>query len=122
MRRALGTQLKWPESVLRQFVDVLIAQHAEVVTVELALRWTFLPVGLQPASYARRLGIVRGFASWLQASDPRTEVPPLHLLPAPHRRPTPYIYSQEEILALMGAARQLDDGGLRSATFETASW
>ncbi len=119
MRRALGTQLKWPESVLRQFVDVLIAQHAEVVTVELALRWTFLPVGLQPASYARRLGIVRGFASWLQASDPRTEVPPLHLLPAPHRRPTPDIYSQEEILALMGAARQLDDGGLRSATFET---
>lgn len=119
LRRALGTQLKWPESVLRQFVDFLIAQHTEVVTISLALRWTFLPVGLQPATYARRLGIVRGFAGWLQASDPRTEVPPLHLLPAPHRRPTPYIYRHEEILALMGEAHQLDDGGFRGATFET---
>lgn len=118
LRRALGTQLKWPESALRQFVDFLSAQHTEVVTIALALRWTFLPVGLQPATYARRLGIVRGFAGWLQASDPRTEVPPLHLLPAPHRRPTPYIYRHEEILALMGEAHQLD-GGLRGATFET---
>lgn len=119
MRRALGTQLKWPESVLRQFVDYLIAQHAEVVTIALALRWACLPVGLQPATYARRLGLVRGFAGWLQASEPRTEVPPLHLLPAPHRRPTPYIYRHEEVLALMGAARQLDGGVLQGATFET---
>jgi integrase len=119
IRRALGTQLKWPESGLRQFVDFLIAEQTDVVTIALALRWACLPGGLQPATYARRLGIVRGFASWLWASDPRTEVPPQHLLPTPHRRPTPYIYRPEEVLALMGAARQLNAGLLQGATFET---
>ena len=92
-RRALGTQLKWPESCLHQFVDFVIAQGTDVVTTALALRWTFRPVGLQPATYARRLGLVRAFACWLHASDPRTEIPPLRLLPAPHRRPTPHICS-----------------------------
>ncbi|MGD8275931.1 MAG: tyrosine-type recombinase/integrase [Thiohalocapsa sp.] len=118
-RRALGTQLKWPESCLRQFVDFLIAQDTDVVTIALALRWTFRPVGLQPATYARRLGLVRAFARWLLASDPRTEIPPPRLLPAPHRRPTPHIYSHAEILALMGAARELHGGGLPGVTFAT---
>ncbi|WP_420844276.1 tyrosine-type recombinase/integrase [Lamprobacter modestohalophilus] len=62
---------------------------------------------------------MRGFASWLRASDPRTEIPPRHLLPTPHRRPTPYIYRPEEVSALMGAARQLNGGLLQGATFET---
>jgi hypothetical protein len=70
-RRALGTQLKWPESCLRQFVDLLIAQRTDVVTTALALRWTFQPVGLQPATYARRLGIVRAFACWLHRTTRR---------------------------------------------------
>jgi len=104
MRRALCTQLKWPESCLRQFVDFLIAQDTDVVTTALALRWPFQPVGLQPATYARRLGIVRAFACWLQASDPHTEIPPPRLVPAPQRRPTPHIYSHTEVLALMTAA------------------
>jgi len=118
-RRALGTQLKWPESCLRQFVDFLIAQDTDVVTTALALQWTFQPGGLQPATYARRLGIVRAFACWLQASDPRTEIPPPRLVPAPHRRPTPHIYSHAEVLALMAAAGQLNGGELQGATFAT---
>jgi site-specific recombinase XerD len=118
-RRALGTQLKWPESCLRQFVDFLIAQDTDRVTIALALRWTFQPVGLQPATYARRLGIVRAFACWLQASDPRTEIPPLRLVPAPHRRPTPHIYSHTEVLALMAATSEVLGNELQGATFAT---
>ncbi|NCC41684.1 MAG: integrase [Gammaproteobacteria bacterium] len=119
-RRALGTQLKWPESALRQFVDFMIARGADVVTTALALSWTFQSVALQPGTYARRLEIVRAFARWLQATDPRTEVPPPRLLPASHRRPTPHIYAKAEIAALMSAANQLDPaGGLRGATFKT---
>ncbi len=120
MRRALGTQLKWPESLLHQFVAFLLAQGADVVTTALALRWTLQRVGLQPATYARRLAIVRAFACWLQATEPRTEIPPPRLLPAPHRRPTPHIYRDDEIVALMEAASQLNRGcGLRGATFNT---
>jgi hypothetical protein len=31
-RRALGPQLKWPESALRQFVDFITARDAHVIT------------------------------------------------------------------------------------------
>ena len=71
-RRALGTQLGWPESSLRRFVDFLESQGAEFVTTELALRWATQSVGVQRATLARRLGIVRGFATFLWTTDART--------------------------------------------------
>ena len=61
---------------------------------------------------------VRGFARYLHALDPATEIPPLDLLPARKHRPIPYIYSDDEITALMNAARQLRPR-LRAATSET---
>jgi site-specific recombinase XerD len=119
-RRALGTQLKWPESSLRKFVDFVEAEGAEFLTTDLAVRWACQAVGVQRATHARRLGIVRAFAVWLQATDPRTQVPPQGLLPARHHRPAPHIYSDGEIANLMVAASQLRSvSGLRGATFKT---
>jgi hypothetical protein len=85
-RRALGTQLMWPESSLRNFVDFVEAEGAEFLTTELAVRWVFKSVDVQRATHARRLAIVRAFAVWLQATDARTQVPPRRLLPAQYRR------------------------------------
>jgi site-specific recombinase XerD len=117
-RRALGTQLAWPESALRNFVDFLEAEGAEFVTTGLAVRWALRSVGVQPATHARRLAIVRGFAAWLQPVDTRTQVPPQRLLPAKQRRPAPYIYSESQIAELMLAASQLHSAsGVRGATF-----
>lgn len=119
-RRALGTQLKWPESSLRRFVDFLEAEGEEFVTINAAVRWAIQPTDVQRATHARRLGIVRGFAVWLQATDPRTQVPPHRLLPARTRRPLPHIYSDREIAALMAAAGKLHSrSGLRRSTFQT---
>jgi integrase len=119
-RRALGTQLKWPESSLRKFVDFVESNGAKYVTTELALRWALQPVNVQRATHAGRLRIVRGFAAWLQALDKRTQVPPQRLLPARCRRPIPHIYSNSELSALMTAAGQLRSRSrLRSATFKT---
>ncbi len=92
-RRALGTQLAWPASSLRHFVDFMEAEAADFVTTEIAVRWAVQSVGVQRATHARRLGIVRGFATWLQATDPRTQIPPPRILPARQRRPIPHIYS-----------------------------
>lgn len=117
-RRALGTQLAWPESSLRNFVQFVEAEGAAFVTTELALRWALRSVGVQRATHARRLGIVRAFAAWLQAADARTQVPAPRLLPAKQRRPAPHIYSEKQITELMGAARTLrSKSGLRGATF-----
>ncbi len=119
-RRALGTQLTWPESSLRLFVDVIEDEGAEFVTTELAVRWALEPEGVQQATHARRLAIVRAFAIWLHATDPRTQIPPKGLFPARNRRPVPHIYSDVEITNLMTAAGQLrSKSGLRGATFQT---
>ncbi len=119
-RRALGTQLGWPESSLRRFVDFVEAEGAESVTTGLAVRWAVKPLGVQRATHARRLGIVRGFAAWLQATDPMTQVPPQRLLPGGQRRPVPHIYSDREIADLLAASGRLPSAsGLRRATFRT---
>jgi integrase len=119
-RRALGTQLRWPESSLRNFVDFVEAESAEFLTTELALRWTFKPMGVQRATYAGRLAIVRAFAAWLQAMDARTQIPPRGILPTRQCRPVPHIYTDTEIADLMAAAGKLRSrSGLRSATFRT---
>jgi len=117
-RRALGTQLKWPASSLRRFVDFVEAQGADFVTTGLALRWATQPVGVQRATHAGRLRIVRGFATWLQAKDRRTQVPPQRLLPPQKCRPVPYIYTNEEITELIAATAWLRSPSRRS-TFKT---
>jgi integrase len=119
-RRALGTKLAWPESSLRRFVDFTEAEGEEFVTTEIAVRWATQPAGVQRATHARRLGIVRGFAVWLQATDSRTQVPPHGVVPARRRRPLPHIYSDHEMADLMSAAGRLRSAaGLRRATFQT---
>ncbi len=120
MRRALGTQLRWPESSLRRFVDFVIAQGAEFVTTDLAVHWAVSPIGVRRATHAGRLEIVRGFAAWLQLIDARTQVPPHGLIPKRQRRPIPHIYSDLEIASLLAATSQIGRAsGLRSATFKT---
>lgn len=119
-RRALGTQLRWPESSLRKFVDFVENEGADFVTTELAVRWAVLPVSVQRATHAGRLTLARGFAVWLQATDRRTQVPPQRLLPAQHRRPAPHIYGNREVADLIAAVGQLRSGsGLRGATVKT---
>jgi integrase len=64
--------------------------------------------------------MVRRFASWLSASDPRTEIPPVGILPHRYRRKTPHIYTDTEIKRLLRQAQQLPSSkGLRASTFTT---
>jgi integrase len=119
-RRALGSKFHEPAQALQHFVNFLENQGAEFVTWNLALRWAKEPAGAQPATWARRLCAVRGFAGWLNATDARNEIPPKALLGTRHRRPTPYIYTDQEIEALMAAAGNLrSKTGLRALTHST---
>lgn len=120
VRRGLGTQLRLPAVALRHFVDFLDREGADVVTTELALRWAQQPLRCLPATWAERLGVVRRFAAWRSATDPRTEVPPRRLLPHRRRRKAPYIYSDEQIEQLMAEATRLPSpAGLRALTYTT---
>jgi integrase len=104
--------------VLPQFVTYLEAAGASTISVDLAIAWAGLPVGVQPISLAHRLGAIRGFARYLATIDPATEVPPCGIWPSVARRPTPFLWSDTEIRALLAATRGLNPP-LRAATYET---
>jgi len=120
LRRGLGFDLLRTEGLLRKFVTFADEQGARSVTIELALRWAKLAPRVQQAECATRLRVVRQLAEYLSTTDPRTEVPPVDLLPGKYRRRPPYIYSDDEVLRLMQAAEKLSSPtGLRAWTYAT---
>ncbi len=120
LRRALGTKLQEPARTLGHFVKFLEQERAEFITSELALRWAMEPKGVQRATWARRLGMVRRFAAWFSTIDVRTEVPPHRLLTPRRRRNKPHIFTEQEIGRLMAeAARLASPTGLRALTYTT---
>jgi site-specific recombinase XerD len=120
MRRSLGFKLCHMSYNLRHFVSFMEQQKATVITTEMALRWAQEPQHVQPAHLAARLSFVRSFARYWSATDPRTEIPPMGLLPSGYRRATPYIYSKCEIQLLLKAATKLSPSrALRPRTYYT---
>ena len=118
LRRALGFKLTLHGPLLAQFIDYLDAAGAPGITTELAVSFAQLPAGVQPIVWAHRLSMVRGFARYLQAIDPATEVPPHDVFAPRYQRPTPYLWQETEVLDLMAAARQLRPA-LCALTYET---
>jgi integrase len=120
LRRDLGCQLIEAGRLLQNFLAFAEREGASHVTTDLALRWAQQPSDVQPATRALRLRAVRRFASWLSASDRRTEVPPAGLLPSRYVRRRPYIYSDAEIRDLVRTAGQLASAsGLKGRTYAT---
>jgi integrase/recombinase XerD len=120
IRRSLGYRLREPEGLLRNFVAFLQANRAPYITRQLALRWATLPAKAQPATWAERLGIIRRFAIWHNATEPHTEIPPVGLLPHRYRRKPPHIYSDQEIDKVLRGSQQLPSpNGLRARTYTT---
>ncbi len=120
VRRALGTRLAEPAATLGHFVAFLERERSSRITIALALRWAMAPQGVQRATWARRLSMVRQFATWLSAFDPQTEVPPRRLLPGRRRRNRPHIFTDAEIGGLMAEAARLRSAtGLRALTYTT---
>jgi integrase len=121
LRRKLGFALVSPGRQLLGFARYADGiGHRGPITLELAVRWARLPEGASTFWWARRLGVVRGFAQYRHLFDPNTEVPPTGLLGPSSRRSTPHIYSEAEIAALLRAASELGPvGGLRPHTYVT---
>jgi integrase/recombinase XerD len=120
VRRALGFKLAAAGRLLEAFVDYAEREGARFVTRDLALRWATQPTECQPARWGCRLDLIRWFAEYQRAADPRTEIPPLGLLRHHYCRRQPYIYSDDDIKQLIGAAKQLrSPRGLRASTCST---
>lgn len=119
MRRALGYRLARAEKLLGQFLTYLDDLGDTHLRTDTALAWATLPTGTNPSGWAcQRLSAVRGFATHLQTIDPSAEIPPADLLRWRARRATPYLYTDEEIAALITAAATLRTSH-RVATYQT---
>ena len=103
MRRNLGFKLHEAGKGLVDFVRVMEQHRASHITQALALAWAQQPSHAQAAHWAQRLTFVRGFARYRSATDPRTQIPALSLLPFRPKRARPYLYSNAEIRNLLRA-------------------
>jgi integrase/recombinase XerD len=119
VRRMFGFKLI-AGSLLKGFVAYAENEDASYITRELAVRWATQPKNCQPGQWAKRLRMVRSFARYVGATDPRTEIPPEGLLPHRFPRKKPYLYTDEEIVRLIETTKKLPSSmGLQAATYAT---
>jgi len=110
LRRSLGFKFQEQEQILKYFVSFMNERGARCITTRLAFEWAVQPAHAKASRWAQRLSYVRGFARYLQAEDPATEIPATQLIPAHFERAKPYLYTQEEIARLMRAAKAISPG------------
>ena len=122
-RRRLGFGLRSPAYALRGFArHVQTVGHHGPLTVEVMADWARCDShgSTDPHTWARRLKKLRPFTRWLQQFEPRTEVPDDAIFGRLPERQAPHIYSEDEIVDLLAAARRLGPKpGLRGMIFET---
>jgi len=116
LRRALGFRLERDGQVLAQFAAYLDEAGAATVTAEHAIAWAQLPQGVDPVTWSHRLTAVRSFAAWLRTTDPAAEIPPRGVFPGQGKRPSPFIYSRDDITRLVAACASLRPR-MRAATY-----
>jgi integrase/recombinase XerD len=126
LRRSLGDKLDNQPPLLRELAGRLDAAHTggtsgTPVTVEAILAWASAPGRSGPRTrkqVSQRLTVARGFTSYLSAFDPTVQVPPRNLIPPQVIRPTPMIFTAQQVTALMDATGTLQPV-IWSATLRT---
>lgn len=117
VRRACGYQLKSESNYLRTFAIYSEERGKHHVCSETAIEWAGLSKSAQQR--ARRLGQVIRFARYLRVEDPSHELPPAVFGSEKRPRPTPYIFSQENIKRLIHAASQSNYPSFHRQTYST---
>ncbi|HZC35257.1 MAG TPA: tyrosine-type recombinase/integrase [Chthoniobacterales bacterium] len=104
LRRGLGFELGRAESRLRGFVGFMEIKRTGRIITKLAIEFA-LRSDRSASTQAGYLSAIRGFAQYLSGIEPKTEVPPDGLIRR-GPRPQPYIYSDDEIICILNAARE----------------
>lgn len=118
VRRAAGFALVPIEGHLRQFARFATARGDTHVRAITAIDWATLAPSEAQRHY--RLQTVVRLARFMAAEDPRHEIPPAHVFRGSRPRPTPYIFSDEEIRQLLVYAGRLGPpASLRPQTYRT---
>jgi integrase/recombinase XerD len=118
VRRAAGFKLKTAELYLRYFVRFADARGETHVRAKSAIDWA--AEAKTEVERHRRYQCLIGFARFIHAEEPRHEIPPAHVFCGYLPRPTPYLFTDDELRRLIGAAARLGPpGSLRPQTYKT---
>jgi integrase len=118
LHHATGYLFRNQSCLLRNYARFAEARGEDVVRAVTALEWA----GNAPSAGTRhgRLEVIRRFTRLVQAEDPSHEVPPAGAFGKQAPRRTPYIYTRENIHALLQAAGSLGPrGALRPMMYLT---
>ena len=122
-RHRLGFSARTQAYALRSFArHVHAVGHVGPITVEVMADWARSDryASSDPRTWARRLKLLRSFMRWLLQFEPGCEVPADAIFGRLPDRQAPHIYSEQEIIDLLAAARQLGPApGLRGIVYET---
>ena len=119
-RRLHGGDWAAQARLVRPFAAFADSRGAERITTGLFLRWKEEYGSAGRSTWTVRLAAVRVFATWLRGIDPRTEVPPLGLVPGSTTRARPHILTDAEVRAIVDEASRLPScPGLHGPTHST---
>jgi integrase/recombinase XerD len=120
LRRRLGFRLAIQRGILYRFAKFAAKEKASVVTTDLVLRWVSGMIDVLPATAARSFSVVRQFAVWWKARDPRTQIPPARLVARRYQRRVPFLHTAHQLRRLLTAAKRLESkNGIRGLTYST---
>lgn len=118
VRRTAGFKLRSSEQYLRYFVRFANTRGDTHVCVKTAIAWAAM--ARTEAERHRRLRTVTNFARFMRAEDPRHEIPPDAVFCGQHQRPSPYIFTDDELRRLLLLTSRLGPpGSLRPHTYST---
>jgi integrase len=118
MRRAVGFRLQTPELYLRYFARFACARGDTYVRVTTAIDWA--SQASTEAERYRRYQCLIPFTRFIHAEEPRHELLPEHVFCGYLQRPTPYLFTDDELHRLVRAAGRLGPAGsLRPRTYKT---
>jgi len=119
-KHSLGFMLIHEATVLRRFSDyTLTIEYDGSLTTNLVLDWAATGT-CSDKTMGRRIEVIRPFSKYIHSFDPDAEIIQSLIYKNVHDRPTPYIYSEGEVLQLMDQCKTLySPDGLRAYTVET---
>lgn len=108
-KRALGYSYRRSEATLRSLQRFALSQHAPRTRIDLARtisRWLDRLPNRKPVTRACDLGAVRQLCHFRRRQHPDGYLPSIALAPQTESRYRPYVFSHEEIRALVQAGSQ----------------
>src|SRR6185312_113062 len=118
IREALGMNVGSDARVLENFIDFAGEECRDGVTSKLVFDWLDVTTKQHLGNAAGRLTPVRQFLLHLSASFPDTQIPEPYLLSS-RKRPTPFVFSRDEIDKLVEVAADVAPGTLSSLVLRT---